>query len=148
VDLVVLVGLQGSGKTTFYRTRFAATHAHVSMDLLRSARDRRARERALVAEAAALGRSVVVDDTNVRREDRAALVRLAAALGMRPVCYLFPPDVRGALARNARRAGRARVPPVAIHATRARFEPPGEDEGFAEIWRVEAAGDGAFEVAR
>jgi predicted kinase len=146
VDLVVLVGLQGAGKSTFYRARFAATHAHVSKDLLRSARDRRRRERELVTAAAAAGSSAVVDDTNVRREDRAWLVALARALGMRAICYFFPPDVRASLVRNAGREGKARVPAVAIHATRARFEPPGAEEGFDEIWRVEPAEDGAFRV--
>ena len=28
MELVVLVGLQGPGKTTFFRVRFAATHEH------------------------------------------------------------------------------------------------------------------------
>ncbi len=35
-EVVVLVGLQGSGKSTFYRQRFAATHALVSRDLFRN----------------------------------------------------------------------------------------------------------------
>ncbi len=36
MELIVLVGLQGSGKTTFYRERFAATHEHVSKDNFRN----------------------------------------------------------------------------------------------------------------
>jgi predicted kinase len=35
MDLVILIGLQGSGKTTFYRTHFAATHEQVSKDRFR-----------------------------------------------------------------------------------------------------------------
>ena len=31
---MILVGLPGAGKTTFYRERFAATHRHVSKDLM------------------------------------------------------------------------------------------------------------------
>ena len=38
MELVILVGLPGSGKTTFYQSRFAETHAHVSKDLLRDRR--------------------------------------------------------------------------------------------------------------
>ena len=124
MDLVVLAGLQGSGKSTFFGARFAATHAHVSRDRFPSARDPRARQRALVEESARAGRSVVVDNTNVRREDRAELVALARALGLRPVLYWFPPDVRASLARNARRDGRARVPAVAVLATARRLAPP------------------------
>ncbi len=146
MDLVVLAGLQGSGKSTFYRARFGATHAHVSRDLFRNARDKARRERELVEAAAEEGLSVVVDNTHARREDRAALVALARALGMRPVLYWFPPDVKAALARNAAREGEARVPPVAIFATVKRFVPPDPSEGFEAVYEVAPGPDGAFLV--
>jgi predicted kinase len=147
VDLVVLAGLQGAGKTSFFRARFAATHAHVSRDHFRSARDPRARQRTLVEDAARAGRSVVVDNTNARREDRAELVALARSLGMRPVLYWFPPDVRASLARNARRSGRERVPPVAVFATSKRLAAPDPSEGFDDVHEVRATADGAFEIS-
>ncbi len=146
MDLVVLVGLQGSGKTTFYRGRFAATHAHVSKDLFPNARDRGRRQRERIAAAAAAGRSAVVDNTNARRQDRLDLVAQAHALEMRPICYFFPPDVPVSLAHNAARVGRARVPDVAIHVTRARLVPPTWDEGWDELYAVRAE-RGGFEVA-
>ncbi len=146
MDLVVLSGLQGSGKSTFFFSRFAATHAHVSRDLLPNARDPAARQRALVETGAREGRSVVVDNTNARREDRAALVALARALGMRPVLYWFPPDVRASLARNAARDDRGRVPPVAVFATARRLVPPDPSEGFEAAYEVRAEPGGAFVV--
>jgi predicted kinase len=146
MDLVVLAGLQGSGKSTFHAARFADTHAHVSRDRFPSARDPRARQRALVEAAAREGRSVVVDNTNARRADRAELVALARTLGFRPVLYWFPPDVRASLARNARRSGSARVPPAAIHATRKRLEPPDPSEGFEAVYEVTATAEGGFTV--
>lgn len=146
MDLVVLAGLQGAGKSTFFAARFAATHAHVSRDRFPSARDKAARQRALVEAAARAGRSVVVDNTNVRRDDRGALVALARGLGLRPVLYWFPPDVPASLARNAGRPGRARVPPVAIHATRKRLEPPDASEGFDAAYEVRATPEGGFVV--
>ncbi len=147
MDLVVLAGLQGSGKSTFFRARFAATHAHVSRDLFPNARDPLARQRSLVEEAARAGRSVVVDNTNARREDRTALAALARTLGMRPVLYWFVPDVRASLARNARRAGRGRIPDVAVFATARRLAAPEATEGFAEVHEVRLTADGAFEVS-
>ncbi len=146
MDLVVLSGLQGSGKSTFFAARFAATHAHVSRDRFPSARDKARRERDLVAEAARAGRSVVVDNTHARREDRAALVALARALGLRPVLYGFPPDVRAAIARTAARSGRARVPVVGILATVKRLVPPDAGEGFEAAWEVRPTLEGAFAV--
>jgi predicted kinase len=146
VDLVVLSGLQGAGKSTFYGARFAATHAHVSRDLFPNNRDPMRRQRVLVEEAARAGRSVVVDNTNARREDRAELVQLARTLGMRPVLYWFPPDVPAAIARNARRSGRAKVPVVAVLATAKRLAAPERAEGFEEAHEVRATPDGGFEV--
>jgi predicted kinase len=146
MDLVVLAGLQGSGKSTFFAARFADTHALVSRDLFPSARDPTARQKALVEAAARAGRSVVVDNTNVRREDRLALVSLARALGLRPVLYWFTPDVPASIARNVSRAGKARVPVVAIHATRKRLAPPDASEGFEEVFEVAVATGGGFVV--
>lgn len=146
LDLVVLAGLQGSGKSSFYRARFGATHAHVSKDLFRNARDKRRRQRELVEAAARARLPVVIDDTNPRREDRAVLVGLAHALGMRPVLYWFPPDAKASLARNAGRAGKAQVPKVAIFATAKRLAPPEPAEGFAAVYEVTAAPEGAFVV--
>ncbi|HYG68199.1 MAG TPA: hypothetical protein VD838_11085, partial [Anaeromyxobacteraceae bacterium] len=67
-------------------------------------------------------------------------------LGMRPVLYWFPPDVPASLARNARREGRARVPPVAIFATRARLEVPAATEGFDEAFAVVPDEAGGFSI--
>jgi predicted kinase len=40
MECVILIGLPASGKSTFFRERFAATHDHVSKDLLRNNRSR------------------------------------------------------------------------------------------------------------
>lgn len=146
MDLVVLAGLQGAGKSTFFHARFGATHAHVSKDLYPSARDRDRRQREEIERAARAGRPVVVDNTNARREDRAALVALAHTLGLRPVLYFFPPDVRASLARNAGRTGSARVPRVGVLATAKRLAPPDVAEGFAAVYDVRVTPEGAFEV--
>lgn len=147
MDLVVLAGLQGAGKSTFFSARFAATHDHVSRDRFPSARDPARRQRELVTAAARSGRAVVVDNTNARREDRIALVALARELGLRPVLYWFPPDVRASIARNAGRAGRARVPVVGILATARRLAPPEPAEGFAAVFEVRPTPEGGFEIS-
>jgi len=143
-ELIILVGLPGSGKTSFVRARLAG-HAHVSKDLMRSTRDRNARQLTLVAQALAAGRSVVVDNTNLRLTDRAPLVAAARAAGTKVVGYFFDATAKECLTRNRAREGKARVPDVAIHVARARLEPPTREEGFDALFIVHAEAD-AFQL--
>lgn len=145
-ELVVLVGLQASGKSTFTAGRFAATHVVVSKDLMRSARHKEARQRRAVAEALSAGRDVVVDNTNPGREQRAPLIELARLHGARPVAYYFPPHRSACLARNAARTGPARVPEVGVFATLKALRKPSRAEGFDAVYVVELAGGGRFTV--
>src|SRR4029453_16519573 len=113
-ECIILVGLQGAGKTTLYRQRFAASHAHVSMDLFPNARRKSARLLRELARALDDGRSVVVDNTNPTPEVRAPLIAAALARGARVIGYSVEATPDEALARNRMRAGKARVPDVAI----------------------------------
>lgn len=142
MEVVVLVGLPGSGKTTFYRSRFAQTHEHVSKDNFPHAKDREGRQRTLIAAALTAGRSVVVDNTSPRAADRRAITELAHAHGARAIAYVFDVPIATAIARNETRAGRAKVPKVAIFTVAKRLEPVTFAEGFDEIYRVsfDAAG--------
>ena len=80
MELVIFVGLQASGKSTFFRERFAATHEHVSKDLFRNNRDRNRRQAQLIEAALGKGVSVVVDNTNPTAGARMSLIRRCPAL--------------------------------------------------------------------
>lgn len=148
MELVVFVGLQASGKSTFFREWFASTHEHVSKDLLRNNRDPYRRQARLIEAALLEGRSVVVDNTNPTSEDRRALVRLGHEHGARVVGYYFEAAVRECVERNRGRLGKARVPDVAIYATARKLTPPSPPEGFDELLRVRIVGNRGFEVVR
>ena len=128
--------MPASGKSSFYRERFAGTHDHVSKDLLRNNRHPQRRQEQLLAESLALGRSVVVDNTNPSAAVRASLIRIARQAGAEVVGYVFRTEVADALRRNRAREGRDRVPDVAIFAARKRLEPPTCDEGFDRLFEV------------
>ncbi len=145
---MILIGLQGAGKSAFFQQRFAATHAHVSKDAMpRSARNKDARQQAELERLLGAGASVVLDNTNPRAADRAPPILLARRLGARVIGYFFAPDVQGSLTRNAAREGPARVPKVAIFKTRKLLEPPAAAEGFDELYEVRLS-EGGFEVRR
>jgi predicted kinase len=132
-ELVVMVGLQGSGKSTWVRAHLAATHAVVSKDHWPNTRRREARQRRVVAELLAEGRSVVVDNTNPAPEDRAPLVAAARAAGVGVRAVWLDTPVPVCAARNDAREGRARVPPAGLYGTAARFVPPTTEEGFDRV---------------
>ena len=132
-ELIIFVGMQGAGKSTYYRAHLAATHVHVSKDLMPNARNRDVRQREMIVAALAEGRSVAVDNTNPTPDVRAPLIELGKSLGARVVAYYFETPVKLAVARNRGREGKARVPDVAIFVTAKKLVPPALGEGFDEV---------------
>ncbi len=134
-----MVGLQGAGKSTYVREHLAGTHAVVSKDHWPRARRREARQQRVVADLLAAGRSVVVDNTNPSPAERAALVAAARAADVPVRAVWLDTPLGTCLARNDAREGRARVPLVGMHATRARLVPPCTGEGFDRVDVVRTA---------
>ncbi len=100
------------------------------------------RQRQEIETALARGRSVVVDNTNVSREERAAAIAAAQAFGARIVVYRFAESVEACRERNERREGTSRVPLVALYAAAKRYQEPTEDEGIDAIHTVHLGADG------
>ena len=132
-ECVILVGVPGAGKSSLYRQRFETTHLRIE-------------DRRLVDAALATGASIVVDNTNPRRADRAPIISTARARGARMVGYFFDVTTRAAVARNAVRTGKDKVPNVAIFTVAKRLERPTFDEGFDELYRVTIAADRSLHV--
>ena len=145
LELVIFIGLQASGKSTFFRGRFAATHELISKDLFPNNRNRNRRQEELIRAALSAGRPVVVDNTNPTVEDRQTLVRQGREHGAKIVGYYFESTARECVERNRLRAGKAKVPDVAIYATAKKLVPPSYPECFDELFRVRLTGF-SFEV--
>jgi predicted kinase len=128
-----MVGLQGSGKSTWVAEHLAGTHVVISKDHWPNARHREARQRRIVDGLLAEGASVVVDNTDPSPAERAPLVELAAAAGVPARAVFVDTPLETCQERNAARTGRARVPEVGLFSTAARLVPPTTAEGFAEI---------------
>jgi predicted kinase len=144
-EVVMLIGLPGAGKTTFFEQHFANTHCLVSKDRMTQRRSNQ-RQAELIAQALDANTPVVVDNTNVSRAERAEIIIQARARNAELIAYFFDASPTECLARNGLRQGRARVPKVAIFATAKRLEPPRLDEGFDRVYIVRSLPGPQFEV--
>jgi len=142
MEAVILVGVQGAGKSTFYRERFFDTHVRINLDMLRT----RKREQQLLTACLEAGQSFVVDNTNPQANDRAKYVGPARAKGFRVIAYFFDVPLRDAMHRNNQRKLRQKIPPVAVAGTHKKLEPPGKNEGFDQIFTVRVTEPAGFVV--
>jgi predicted kinase len=142
VQAVILIGIQGSGKSTFYSRRFFHTHVRLSRDLVRT----RHRELALMRTCLSTGQPFVIDDTNTLASVRAAFLAEAKAAGFRVCGYFLDVPLADAMRRNAGRTGKQRIPPAGVAGTHKRLEPPTLEEGFDELHRVKVGAAGEFET--
>jgi protein phosphatase len=116
LSLVVLIGVSGSGKSTFARERFKPTEV-ISSDFCRGLvaddeNDQSASADAfellhfIVGKRLAAGRLTVVDATNVQPDARRALVELAREHDVLPTAIVLDVPERICRARNASRPDR------------------------------------------
>ncbi|HEY6066075.1 MAG TPA: AAA family ATPase [Thermoanaerobaculia bacterium] len=142
MEAVLFIGIQGSGKSSFYRERFFDTHVRISLDMLKT----RDRERALVRACLSCRQPFVIDDTNVLASQRADWIALAREGGFRVTGYFFRSELKAALWRNNQREGKRKIPPGGLIGTYKRLQPPSAAEGFDELYIVEIDVDGKFQV--
>jgi predicted kinase len=143
MEAILLIGIQGAGKSTFCACRLAGTHARINLDTLKT----RKKEQLALEACVAGGESWVVDNTNLLVADRARYIPLARANGYRVKGFLFDCPLEDAQRRNDCRSGRACVPSHVITAAARRLEPPAWSEGFDELYTVTPA-DGDFILER
>jgi predicted kinase len=96
MEMIILMGLQASGKSTFYRTYFAATHEHVSKDLLLKSKNKNKdqKQAELIEGAFQEQRSVVIDNTNATKQDRLLLIELGRRYDATIIGYYEKSDLK------------------------------------------------------
>ncbi len=147
LEVVIFIGLQAAGKSTFRSQWFAETHAVVSKDLLRNDRRPERRQRHLILAALASGMSVVVDNTNPSVSERASIIAAAHESGARVRGYFFDSPLPECAARNDLRPEKTRVPRVGLLDAAKRLVLPTRAEGFRELLTVRTLPDRRFEIA-
>lgn len=139
MEMVLLIGVQGSGKSSFYKERFYRTHLRISRDMLKSPH----RERRILQVCLETRQPVVIDNMNLTRQGRAEYLRLAQTAGFRSVGYFFQTSVAESLQRNAQRTGPEKIAKPGIFTAHKRLEPPAKAEGFAQLFivKIDVGGD-------
>ena len=132
MDAVIFVGLQGAGKSTFYRERFFATHLRINLDMLRT----RHRENRFLQACIETRQPFVVDNTNATCVERQVYIEAARRAGFRVIGYYFQSRVEDCKRRNEQRPAEERIPVRGILGTSARMELPSRQEGFDELFYV------------
>ncbi len=128
---VIFIGIQGSGKTTFYKKYFA-DFAHVNLDTFK----KRSKERKFFNACIEEEKSFVVDNTNPTKFDRERYIPTARENGYEIWGYYFNSPLEESMERNNQREGLAKIPRVGVLSTYKKLEVPEYDEGFDKLFTV------------
>jgi len=143
MEAIVFIGVQGAGKSSYYREHFFHSHVRISLDLLHT----RHRERLFLEACLKTQQRFVVDNTNSKRHDRATYIAAAHAARYEVVGYYFEVDLETALARNSSRPAFQVVPAKGVAGTFRNLEPPKLDEGFRRLYSLRLNESGQWFVA-
>jgi predicted kinase len=132
MEAVIFIGIQATGKSTFYLKRFFKTHIRINLDMLKT----RNREKELFLKCLEIKQPLVVDNTNPTRKDRQRYIPSAKEHGFKITGYYFRSKISDALERNQKRTKEEVIPEVGIRATFSKLELPSLDEGFDELFYV------------
>lgn len=134
---ILFIGIQASGKTTFFKQQLETDgFVHISMDLIGN----RNKEKQLVQDCISAGKDFVIDNTNPTKSERRRYLDLLDGKGYEVAGYFFQSRVQDCIRRNQERG--ETVPPKAIAATSNRLETPSYAEGFDSIKFIEITENG------
>lgn len=134
--LAIMIGIQGSGKSTFYHQFLAKDFVRVNLDTLKT----RHREKLLIEDCIKQEKCFAVDNTNPTKEDRQRYISLAKAAGYKIIGYFMESKLKVCIERNNQRQGKEKIPTIAVASTSNKLQMPSFDEGFDELYFVKNDG--------
>lgn len=141
MEMIMLIGIPGSGKSSFCKENLFDTYLRISLDLLNT----RNREWRLIALAFSLQQKMVVDNTNVTKAERAAYIAEAKRNKFSLTGYYFESRLEVCLQRNEARLGKGKINKVGVIAKHKALELPSYDEGFDKLYYVRLE-NGQFQI--
>ena len=142
MQAIIFIGIQASGKSTFYQRTFFHSHVRINLDMLKT----RNREQQLLETCLRIRQPFVIDNTNPTIADRQRYIPLAQAHQFSVVGYYFQAHLSGSIERNQQRTGKQHIPEQGIRATHARLSIPTYAEGFDALYYVRIVEKHQFEV--
>jgi predicted kinase len=143
MEAVIFIGIQATGKSTFYQERFSNTHVRINLDMLKTRR----REDLLLEACIRARQSFVVDNTNILASERAKYIALARPAGYTIIGCYFQSRLQESLRRNQQRTGKAVIPEKGLLAKYHHMQRPQYSEGFDQLYYVSMDPRGGFLVA-
>jgi len=137
MQLILFVGIPGSGKSTFYKDRFFNTHMRLSLDLLNT----RNKERRFLDLAFSLQQRILIDNTNVLQDERRRYIIQANANCYEVIGYYFESILPDCIQRNERRTEKDKIEKAGVIAKFKQLQPPSFEEGFDKLYWVKIEGD-------
>ena len=142
MQAVIFIGIQASGKSSFYWRTFADTHVRINLDMLKT----RHREQHLFETCLKIKQPFVIDNTNPTLEDRRRYIDGAKNQRFSVTGYYFQSQLSASIQRNQGRTGKQQIPEKGIRATHARLILPTYDEGFDALYYVQILEDRTFDI--
>ena len=132
MEVVLMVGIAGSGKTTISKILFPE-HKRVSLDEISNSN--REVESQTIQKHLENEDNIVIDDTNLTRDIRARHIKLAKTYSARITAVFVDLPLWMIQKQNQNRE--KPLPDGALFKMRKQLEPPSEDEGFDFIQRIQ-----------
>ena len=143
MEAILFIGIQATGKSTFYKTTFFRTHLRINLDMLKT----RHREHVLFHACIDIKQRFVVDNTNPAKHDRQRYIEPAGKKGFKIIGYFFNSDFDAAIERNQKRPEGEKIPEAGIRRAHSNLELPDYSEGFDELYHVRINDQGGFDVS-
>ena len=106
MQVIILMGIQACGKSTFYHHKFGLTHVRINLDMLKT----RHRESRLFETCLEIQQRLVIDNTNPTKLDRQRYIEPAKQHKFKVIGYYFESRVRDAIERNQKRPLAQQIP--------------------------------------
>lgn len=132
MEAIIFMGLQASGKSSFYRAKFIDTHIRLNLDMLKT----RHREQILFNACLVAKQPFVIDNTNPTISDRQRYIIPAKQYKFTITGYYFQSSIEECKQRNSKREGKSKIPLVGILATYKKLQLPSYQEGFDRLYCV------------